>query len=91
MTNEVIRLLLIRLATDLPFRAMVEADPVGALAPYGIVVDPGDAPPHVSITLPSSASILEKLDFLALIFESGVLCAKPLVHVFWTQGQIPPP
>lgn len=91
MTNEIIRELLIRLATDLPFRAMVEADPVGALAPYGIVVDPLDAPPNTVVTLPSSASILEELDFLTRIFEDGQLCAMPLRHAFWLQGQVPPP
>jgi hypothetical protein len=91
MTNEIIRELLIRLATDLPFRAMVESDPVGALAPYGIVVDPLDAPPNTVVTLPSSVSILEKLDFLTRVFEDGLLCAMPLRDAFWLQGQIPPP
>lgn len=91
MTNELIRLFLIRLATDLPFRELVETDPVTALAPYGIVVDPSDAPPHVVVTLPSSDSILAELDRLAYIFDPGLLCAKPLMHGFWLHGQIPPP
>jgi hypothetical protein len=91
MTNELIRLLLIRLATDLPFRALVETDPITALAPYGIVVDPLDAPPNAAVTLPSSASILAELDRLTLIFDGSLLCAMPLRHNFWLQGQIPPP
>jgi hypothetical protein len=91
MTNDEIQAFLTRLANDQQFRAQVEVDPVGALAPYGITVDPLDAPPHVAITLPSSQSILDKLDFLSGIFEGRLLCARPLKDAFWQQGQIPPP
>lgn len=91
MTNEMIRLLLIRLATDLPFRSMVESDPIGALAPYGIIVDPIDAPPNATVTLPSSESILLELDYLTRVFEGDVLCAMPLRSSFWLQGLISPP
>jgi hypothetical protein len=90
MTNEEIQAFLIRLAKDQQFREQVQVDPVGALAPYGITVDPQDAPPNAVITLPTSQSILEKLDFLTGIFEGRLLCAKPLRHEFWLQGQIPP-
>jgi hypothetical protein len=91
MTNEEIRAFLMRLANDQQFRAQVQVDPVGALAPFGITVDPQDAPPNVVITLPASQSILEKLDFLTGIFEGSLLCARPLIHAFWLNGQIPPP
>jgi len=91
MTNDEIQAFLTRLANDQQFRAQVESDPVGALAPYGITVDPLDAPPNAGVTLPSSQSILEKLDFLSGIFEGRLLCQRVLRDAFWRQGQIPSP
>jgi putative modified peptide len=87
MTNEEIHAFLRRLATDDQFRQHVERDPIGALAPYGITVDPQHAPPNVVVKLPPGQRILDKLDALADELP-GLLCAVPLCHLLWQPGHV---